>query len=110
MKNILSKVAKPKKDFYNHSYISLKNKYFFHSVGKAANSTVKHFLYGEELAGTGISYKTVHDRLSSPLISPYQLTESALEEVLFGGGIIDLRLLETHLVDCCLVILTGFRM
>jgi len=84
MKNILSKVAKPKKDFYSHSYISLKNKYFFHSVGKAANSTVKHFLYTEELAGTGIKYKTVHDRLNSPLVSPYQLSESILEEVLFG--------------------------
>lgn len=78
------KSGKPLKDFYNHSYISLKNKYFFHSVGKAANSTVKHYLYTEELKGTGIKYKTVHERLNSPLVSPFQIDESLLSEVLYS--------------------------
>lgn len=78
------KAGKPQKDFYNHSYISLRNKYFFHSVGKAANSTVKHYLYDEELKGTGIKYKTVHERLNSPLISPFQLDDALLSEVLYS--------------------------
>lgn len=79
-----SKVGKPIKDFYSHSYISVRNKYFFHSVGKAANSTVKHYLYTEELKGTGIKYRTVHERLNSPLVSPFQLDESLLSEVLYS--------------------------
>ena len=76
---------KPKKDFYSHSYISLKNSYFFHSVGKAANSTVKHFLYLEELKGSGLKCRTVHDRVCSPLISPYQLNNGMVKDVLEGN-------------------------
>lgn len=75
------KIEKPIHDLYSHSYISLKNKYFFHSVGKAANSTVKHFLYLGEARGTRFKYENVHDRRLSPLISPFQLTEEHLMEV-----------------------------
>lgn len=84
MNSFINSLDKPEKDFYNHSYISLKNRYFFHSVGKAANSTVKHYLYNEELKGTGIKYKTVHERLNSPLISPFQLDSLLLNEVLLS--------------------------
>lgn len=75
------KIEKPIHDLYSHSYISLKNKYFFHSVGKAANSTVKHFLYLGEARGTRFKYENVHDRRLSPLISPFQLTEENLLEI-----------------------------
>lgn len=68
-------IEKPKDDLYSHMYISLKNRYVFHSVGKAANSTVKHFLYAEESRGTRLKYDNVHDRRASPLISPFQLSE-----------------------------------
>lgn len=75
------KIEKPIHDLYSHSYISLKNKYFFHSVGKAANSTVKHFLYLGEAKGTRFKYENVHDRRLSPLISPFQITEKHLLEI-----------------------------
>lgn len=85
MNNIYEEIRKPKKDFLNHSYISFKNKYFYHSVGKAANSTVKHYLYSEELRGTGFKYKSVHDRMESPLLSPFQVGDDELFRVLFGN-------------------------
>ncbi|MCO7227699.1 sulfotransferase family protein [Halomonas sp. CnH100-B] len=77
-------VGKPDFDFNSHAYISLKNKYFFHSVGKAANSTVKHFLYGAESKGTKLKYDNVHDRRASPLLSPFQLPEKILAGVMSG--------------------------
>lgn len=76
------KIEKPIHDLYSHSYISLKNKYFFHSVGKAANSTVKHFLYSAETKGTRFKYENVHDRRLSPLISPFQLSEKEFFEII----------------------------
>lgn len=72
---------KPVKDINSHFYISLKNDYLFHSVGKAANSTVKHFLYTEELKGSGIKCNTVHDRISSPLLSPFQIKNSLFFDI-----------------------------
>lgn len=75
-------IGKPINDFYSHTYISLKNKYLFHSVGKAANSTVKYFLYAEEARGTRLRYTNMHDRRSSPLLSPFQLSEDHLSNVL----------------------------
>lgn len=81
--NIIEKVSaiKPKADFLNHSYISLRNSYVYMAVGKAANSTVKHHLYELEYAGTRFKTKSVHDRQSSPLLSPFQLPDDLLQEV-----------------------------
>lgn len=81
--NFIDKVAgvKPKADFLNHSYISLRNHYVYLAVGKAANSTVKHHLYELEYAGTRFKTKSVHDRQSSPLLSPFQLPDDLLGEV-----------------------------
>lgn len=78
-----AKVAsiKPKADFLNHTYISLRNAYVYFAVGKAANSTVKHHLYELEYAGTPFKTKSVHDRQSAPLLSPFQLPDDMLEEV-----------------------------
>lgn len=75
-------IDKPMHDLYSHTYISLKNKYLFHSVGKAANSTVKYFLYAEEARGTRLKYENVHDRRVSPLISPFQLSNSQLNDII----------------------------
>lgn len=74
--------VKPLADFYDHSYISLRDKYFFHTVGKAANSTVKHVFYTLELAERGRKLPSVHDRASSPLMSPYQLDDAILSSIL----------------------------
>lgn len=81
--NFVDKIAriKPAADFLNHSYISLRNAYVYMAVGKAANSTVKHHLYELEYAGTRFKTKSVHDRQSSPLLSPFQLPDALLEEV-----------------------------
>ena len=81
---LLDKIAaiKPLNDFYDHSYVSLRDHYFFHTVGKAANSTVKHVFYTMELEERGRPLPSVHDRAASPLMSPYQLDEERLQEVL----------------------------
>jgi hypothetical protein len=81
---INDKVAsiKPKADFLSLTYISLLNRYVYSAVGKAANSTVKHHLFELEYAGTRYKTKSVHDRQSAPLLSPFQLPEDLLEEVL----------------------------
>lgn len=77
-------IEKPIHDLYSHMYISLKNNYIFHSVGKAANSTVKYFLYAEEARGTRLKYDNVHDRRASPLISPFQLSERCFNNILLS--------------------------
>lgn len=82
--NFIDKVAgiKPKQDFFNHTYISLRHGYMYAAVGKAANSTVKHYLYELEYTGTRFKTKSLHDRQSSPLLSPFQLPRPMLVEVL----------------------------
>ena len=84
--NFLDKVAsiKPKADFLALTYISLRNRYVYLAVGKAANSTVKHHLYELEYIGTRFKTKSVHDRQSAPLLSPFQLSDDLLEEVFTG--------------------------
>ena len=79
----IDKVAsiKPKADFLALTYISLRNHYVYLAVGKAANSTVKHHLYELEYTGTRFKTKSVHDRQTSPLLSPFQLPDDLLEEV-----------------------------
>lgn len=86
MSELVSEITKtkPLRDFHDHFYISMKHRYAFHTVGKAANSTVKFLLYKEEIKGTKIRMPSVHQRAMSPLISPYQLSDEDLERVLFG--------------------------
>lgn len=81
--NFIDKVAltKPTADFLNHTYISLRHRYVYTAVGKAANSTVKHHLYELEYAGTRFKTKSLHDRQSAPLLSPFQLPADLMEEV-----------------------------
>ena len=86
MPNLTSEITliKPLRDFHDHFYISMKHKYAFHTVGKAANSTIKSLLYKEEIKGTWVRMPSVHQRASSPLISPYQLSNEDLNRVLYG--------------------------
>jgi len=76
---------KPYRDFVDHSYISLPNKYFFHTIGKAANSSLKAIFYDYELKRIHWKSPSVHDRIASPLLSPFQLSEIELEKVFFGN-------------------------
>lgn len=76
--------SKPARDFFDHFYISLRHRYAFHTVGKAANSTVKLLLYKEELAGTKIKIPSVHTRSESPLLSPYQLSDVDMDWIMKG--------------------------
>jgi len=76
--------VKPLRDFNDHFYVSFKHRYAFHTVGKAANSTVKHTFYRYELRDTHYRLPSVHVRLCSPLLSPFQLDERLLREIFFG--------------------------
>lgn len=76
---------KPLRDFHEHFYISFRHRYAFHTVGKAANSTVKHIFYKLELSGTRFPMPSVHDRMASPMISPFQLSPGDVNNVLLGG-------------------------
>jgi hypothetical protein len=84
MTTLLERIAarKPRQDFLNHTYISLRHGYLYAAVGKAANSTVKHHLYELEYEGTRFKTKSLHDRQSSPLLSPFQLPPDLLDDVL----------------------------
>ena len=65
-------MTKPKRDFFDHFYISLRHRYAFHTIGKAANSTVKYLLFKKELAGTHLKLPSV--LLSSPFDSHCEIT------------------------------------
>lgn len=75
-------MTKPKRDLLDHFYISLRHRYAFHTIGKAANSTVKYLLFKQELVGTHFKLPSVHNRVESPLLSAYQLSATDLERVL----------------------------
>lgn len=74
------------RDFLAHTHISIKNKYVYFGVSKAANSTVKHYLQGVEYLGTPYKVTNVHNKHVSPLLSPYQLDKCMLNEALYGDS------------------------
>lgn len=74
------------RDVNDHTYISLRRRYMFHTVGKAANSSVKEIMYKLELAGTHYKSPSVHARQMSPLLSPYQLDDRGFESVFLSDG------------------------
>lgn len=64
------------------THISLKHKYVYFQVSKAASSTVKHHLQLLEVRGTGRAVKDVNNRYFSPHVWPTQLSESAFLSIL----------------------------
>ena len=81
------KKNKPLAGFYNHTYISLKHKYAYFAVGKAANSTVKHHLFELEYSNTNFKIRALHDRRCSPLLSPFQFTAEQVEAFLSDSDV-----------------------
>ena len=77
--------TKPKRDFFDNFYISLKHRYAFHAISKVASSTIKHLCYKKELEDSHYPMPSVHIRNTSPLLSPYQLSDEDLSRVLEGN-------------------------
>lgn len=71
-------------DFQVSTHISLKNKYAFIQVSKSASSSVKWSLQTLELKSTNWKVINVNNKLCSPHISPFQLENSALNELFFS--------------------------
>ncbi len=67
-------------------HISLKNKYIYLSVPKAANSTIKGILQEVELTGSYLKApRRLHNRATSPLIAPYQLPVDNFTSIINSG-------------------------
>lgn len=76
----------PLHDFNFNINISLKNKYVYFEVAKAACSTIKKRLLNYEVSPFDASnIKLHHDIFSSPFVKPYQLNKKMLRHVLFSG-------------------------
>ena len=70
------------RDFLNNVNISLVNKYVYFSEGGPEHSIIKYILQTLEIDRTPFQVKSIHDRLRSPLLSPYQVTEEHFEQLL----------------------------
>ena len=78
---------KPYNDFEIATHISLKNKYVFFQVGKAASSNVKWVLQSLELRSTPWKRpRDVHDKFQSPHLSPFQLDGDTLIDAFFSDS------------------------
>lgn len=73
-------------DFENNTNISLRNRYAYFAVDKVANSSIKNALFSIEYAPVGKKPVTLYDERSSPLLSPYQLPDDLVREVLNSGN------------------------
>jgi hypothetical protein len=67
------------RDFLNNVHISLAHRYVYIGTGKVANSTIKHILQSIAIEDTPFKLGDIHDRRTSPLLSPYQVTEEIFE-------------------------------
>ena len=63
-------------------HISLRNRFVYFAVPKAANSTIKWLLQRGELADVAYKVRDIHDRQMSPLIAPYQLPDDEFLRIL----------------------------
>lgn len=66
-------------------HISLKKRYVYVAVPKAANSTIKWLLQTAELRQTTFEVTDIHDRLASPLIAPFQLPRRQFLSIMEGA-------------------------
>jgi hypothetical protein len=76
------KALKSAKDLDLDTHISLKHKYVYIMVSKAASSTVTYHLQYAEFLGSKFSVKNVNSRYNSPHIAPFQLTSSKFLAIL----------------------------
>lgn len=67
---------KPRKYLDMDTHISLKHKYVYMMVCKAASSTVTHHLQYVEFLGSKYSVRNVNNRYNSPHLAPFQLPKS----------------------------------
>lgn len=72
------------RNFLTHTHISIKNRYVYFAVAKAANSTVKYYLQRVEYLGTPYKVTKIYNKHYSPLLSPNQLDEEDCWAALFG--------------------------
>jgi hypothetical protein len=81
-------VKKHKKlvDFENNTNISLRHQYVYFAVDKVANSSIKNSLFEIEYAPVNKKSLTLYDKRCSPLLSPYQLPNAMLRDVLNSGN------------------------
>lgn len=77
---------KTSSDFEIGSHISLKNKYVYVQVSKAASSSVKWALQSLEFYGSPWKVVDVNNRFMSPHICPYQLSWELQDEVFLSSG------------------------
>lgn len=74
------------REFNSIINISLKHKYVYLAVAKAACSTIKKRLLDYEVSPFKYKNREIHaDIFSSPFVKPYQLDEETLRQVLFSG-------------------------
>jgi hypothetical protein len=73
---------KNRNDLEHDVHISLKHKYVYIMVGKAASSTVTYHLQYAEFLGTQFSVRNVNSRYNSPHIAPFQLPRTRFLSIL----------------------------
>lgn len=73
-------------DWNINTYISLKHRYVFFRLCKVASSTITYHLQSIELAGTHFESPHPNHRQMSPMLSPYQLPDAQLEEIMRDPG------------------------
>jgi hypothetical protein len=69
-------------DFNAYTLISLKNRYVYFAVSKAANSTIKWMLRTIEYEGTKYRIKNIHNWREAPHVFPFQLAREDVASLL----------------------------
>lgn len=75
---------KKAKDIEHDTHISLKNRYVYIMVGKAASSTVTYHLQWAEYRRTKFSPQNVNSRYQSPHLAPFQLPRKTFYSIMNG--------------------------
>lgn len=81
-KSLLS--FKKASDIEHDTHISLKNKYVYIMVCKAASSTVTYHLQWAEYKGTRFTPRNVNSRYQSPHLAPFQLPRKTFYSIMNG--------------------------
>ena len=71
-------------DLERDTHISLKNRFVYIMVGKAASSTVTYHLQWAEYRGTRFSPQNVNSRYQSPHLAPFQLRKKTFYSIMNG--------------------------